>query len=110
MCGAKTKKYSHNLNKGMIDSLKKLYAKNSFTRLADLDLTINQFNNFQKLRYWGLVVNESGKWKHTALAERFLLNKIEIPMSVTTYRKKVVSYSDQKIKSDYSKTKYKSEF
>ncbi len=93
-CGAKTVKYKHNFNVGLFAGLVKLYEFNQPASLKELELTVNQFNNFQKLRYGGLVENVNAKWVITELGIKFIKNEIAIPRQVTTYRNECVGQSD----------------
>ena len=75
----------------MASSLSKLM-KHGAAKLADLSLTTNQFNNFQKMQHWGLIEKDfpSG-WRITKAGIDFVKNKIEIPDWVQTYRNKVTA-------------------
>ena len=53
-CGHTLREYRHSLNKGLVQALQKLATKGE-AKLSDLNLTVNQHNNFQKLQYWGLI-------------------------------------------------------
>src|SRR5487761_378645 len=93
-CGAKlTGRWEH-LSPGLIDTLLKFATKvkeknaNMIHLQNDLNLTKNQYNNFQKLRYFGLVAKvkdptkrKSGYWALTRKAGNFLTGT-SIPRSV----------------------------
>jgi predicted transcriptional regulator len=58
----------------------------------DLSLTKNDYNNFQKLRYHGLVAKvkaKAGYWLITKRGGQFLRNEIAIPAGVKTFRNHV---------------------
>lgn len=60
-CGHVLKAYVHKLNKPLIDALKQavrfsdFQTNKHFNLQKDLDLTKNQYNNFQKLQYFWLI-------------------------------------------------------
>ena len=94
-CGAKTVQYRHSLSKGMVEGLIKLSdAGIDFINIKELGLTRNQWDNFQKLKYWGLVEQKgakTGHWKITLNGLNFIGGVIKIARSVWTYRGSVVS-------------------
>jgi hypothetical protein len=99
-CGARLIEYSHKLNKGMIDSLKKLSEQpNTTANISKIGLTHNQIANFQKLKYWSLVEKgtTSGVWSLSLCGKHFLWNGMEVPERVITFRDKVVGRSDKNI-------------
>lgn len=71
----------------------------------DLLLTKSQYNNFQKLRYWGFVKKSykadgsrnAGKWELTSLV-RYIVNGKTFPKFKMTFNNKVVSASEEMIK------------
>lgn len=96
-CGAKMVEYKHSLNSGLAIALNKLVKHGKPATLKELGLAINQFNNFQKLQYWGLVdKNEDNEWYATRTAGRFF-EGYQIPKSVWTYRGKFVRAGDEQI-------------
>lgn len=117
-CGAKTVKYSHSFNCGLAEGLKILAdAGGGPINLKHLDLTRNQWDNFQKLRYWDLVARtlERGVWQITDRGRQFVSGTISIKRGVKTFRGERVEYSGQDIlftdvhpmyqqKPDYGKT------
>lgn len=96
-------KHVHTLNKGMLQALIKISDFKIPVNLKDLDLTFNQRDNFQKLRYWNLVrksYNAEGKrigghWEITELGLRFVNGEISMPQSAITYRGEVVEYKGE---------------
>ena len=98
-CGAKTVRYRHNLSKGIVRGLIKLeQAGGGPINLKKLNLTRNEWDNFQKLKYWGLVrkapstegATKSGIWEITSLGTMFVHGKSPVHKTVTTYRGEVV--------------------
>lgn len=90
-CGAKTVKYKHSLSHGLVSGLRKV-AENAGRREVNLSgagLTRNQWDNFQKLKYWGLVAQskaKSGCWRVTDKGWKFLAGLVTVPSKVWTYR------------------------
>jgi hypothetical protein len=82
--------YRHGLSRPLVDAMAKLYARHGrgAVNLKILDLTRNQWDNFQKLRYWGLVEKgkHAGEWRVTELGEVFLIRGAKVRRSVWTYR------------------------
>jgi hypothetical protein len=80
-CGAKIVRYRHTMNRGLVGGLVALAEAGGEASLADLGLTRNQVDNFQKLRYWGLVekvhrddgTRVAGVWRVTLAGYRFLV-------------------------------------
>lgn len=96
-CGAKIVEYKHILNKGLVQALFELSKHNSPVPLTDLDITRNQWTNFQKLRYWGLVEKElcnngagTGRWFVTTIGREFINNGLGIPTIAWSFRGKPV--------------------
>jgi hypothetical protein len=94
-CGAKTVKYKHTFSKALAIGLYKLYQSgHTPINLKNLALTRNQWDNFQKLRYWGLVAQAhredgtrlNGEWFITPLGVDFIEKGTAIKKSVWTYR------------------------
>ena len=111
-CGANTRKHWHRLSKGLavtlIEFKKAVLAhnRNKIHIKNDLNFTKTQFNNFQKLRYHGLVAKcrnpltkerEGGYWLLTRRGNLFCKNQIEIPVKVQTYRNKISDKSSQMV-------------
>lgn len=92
-CGAKIVEYKHVLNKGLVSALFELAKFNHPVSLSELDITRNQWTNFQKLRYWGLVGKElhadgsgTGHWFVTSSGRAFIDNQFPMPKEAWTYR------------------------
>lgn len=103
-CGANMKIWKHSLTNGLVQILKKFalaIEKKGFNNIHlqnEAVLTSNEYNNFQKLRYFGLVVKtegESGKWKITRNGLAFLNGKKAIPNKVYTFRNRIVDRSEE---------------
>lgn len=103
-CDASMKKHWQRLSKGLAKSLVKFRSKvielnrNKIHIKDDIDFTKTEFNNFQKLRYHGLVakckntetgLNESGYWLLTKRGNLFCKNQLSIPVGVLTFRNKI---------------------
>lgn len=103
-CGASMKSFHHALSSGLVSALIKaikfvqLTNKNQFHLQGDLkELTKNEYNNFQKLRFHGLVAKIDGKagfWCITRRGGQFLRGEIALPDSVETFRNKIVSHAE----------------
>lgn len=101
-CGAKMVKYRHSLNRGLVESLFKLWTKAKALEpiaLKSLNLTRTQWDNFQKLRYWGLVEQSYAKgkrlrgfWQLTPFGAQFIELGIGVCHTVVTYRGDVVDF------------------
>jgi hypothetical protein len=93
-CGAKIVEYKHSFSAALAHGLYELFCVKEPINIKYLGLTRNQWDNFQKLRYWGLVekaVNEEGRriaghWSMTEKGIDFIKGRITIPKSVWTFR------------------------
>lgn len=97
-CGANMKMWWHMVTPGLVGDLMKSINfvknanKNEFHLQKDLSLSKNDYNNFQKLRYHGLVTKvkeKAGYWLITKRGGQFLRNEIEIPAGVKTFRNNI---------------------
>lgn len=106
-CGQPMMKHTHCFSKALsniiVTTMKKFPVKQAFHLQNDLALTKNQYNNFQKLRYWELVRKhyadgrrEGGYWELTEKA-RDLINGGLIPRQVVTFNNEVCGYGDDHI-------------
>lgn len=100
-CGAKMVEYKHSFSKALAIGLYKLYQSGAVSiNLKHLGLTRNQWDNFQKLRYWDLVnqthrpdgTRLNGEWNITQLGINFIERGIGIRKSVWTYRGEPLRY------------------
>jgi len=103
-CQAKLIKYWHRLNPVLVHSLVKLYAavvrkgeNQIHSRKEISDMSIIEYNNFQKLRYFGLIAHSgpSGYWLITHRGAEFLKGNIRIPRRVQTFRNHIESHDDE---------------
>lgn len=113
-CGASVRAYKHSLNKGLVKGLYSLYKAGCVSKLADLPLTKNEFNNFQKLGYWGLIEKEviggekTSRWVLTDDGLKFVRGVKMVPRWVETYRKVKTSQSLEMVGiKDIIETRYK---
>lgn len=60
---------------------------------------INSYNNWQKLRYHGLIARTSkrGEWVITSNGWKFLSGDISLPKYVIISENRIVEYSDQRV-------------
>jgi hypothetical protein len=96
-CDAKIVKYKHNLTPGLVSGLLVLHrTTRDPINLKELNLTRNQWDNFQKLRYWGFVAKvggqKTGVWQITAAGINFCNGIGAVQKSVWTYRGSVTEY------------------
>lgn len=104
-CGASMMEHRHNLSRAMAEGLKRLYEFGAPVNIKHLQLTRNQWDNFQKLRYWGLVEKSydptgkriGGYWQITDKGKEFLSGKISLPKISWTYRGEFVRSDGQNI-------------
>jgi len=113
-CGTIIQSYSHSLNKPLVEALRQLYDKQADTKglpkplnlQSELNLTKNQYNNFQKLQYFGLVEHLKTGWVITIKGERFIEGQIAISDKAMTFGGEVVlpphkAWSNVKINKKY---------
>ena len=97
-CGAKMTAYWHSLSEMLCAALVHVYRYEKPVNIAEIGLTHNQVNNFQKLQYWNMVENlGSGIWRVTLLGEKFCQGKISMPKRVLTFRNKTVEFSQDTV-------------
>lgn len=89
-CGQITTAYSHNINRQMVGVLRQLvdfYEENRkpANLQRDLKLTKNQYNNFQKLQYFGVVVRTQHGWYPTEIGMDFIYGDRMIYNPVATF-------------------------
>lgn len=109
-CGASMVIHKQTLSKGLVRSLVKLkqavikYNRNSI-HIDEIGLNQNEFNNFQKLRYFGLVAkfvdpetkkNVAGYWLLTKRGNLFLKSECAVSRAVFTFRNKIVDRENVK--------------
>lgn len=99
-CGHLTTAYSHKLNKPLVKALRQLVDYYEDTKCAcnlqkDLDLTKNQYNNFQKLQYFKLVQHTKEGWYPTNKAQLFIFGKESINNTAVTFGKNILDMTHQ---------------
>jgi hypothetical protein len=105
-CGAKLLGRWESVSKGLVKSLVKLKEQviktnTNSVHLKHLTLSKSEYNNFQKLRYHGLVARvknqsgeiETGYWLLTKRGNLFLNNTLSIPKKVLIFRNSIVDRS-----------------
>jgi hypothetical protein len=102
-CGASMKKHWHRLSAGLavvlIEFRNAVIARNinKIHVPKEIALDKTQYNNFQKLRYFGLIAkykdasgkHEGGYWLLTRRGNQFCKGLIQIPIKVQTFRNKI---------------------
>ena len=103
-CGQSIMKHNHNFSKalaGILISISQKYGPGEqFHLQKDLQLSKNQYNNVQKLQYWGLLIKyydsnrirKGGYWVLTPYAGQ-ILNGNPICKTVTTFNNKIIESS-----------------
>ena len=104
-CKANLTMHWHRMSKGLANSLIKFKQevikrnRNKIHIKDEVLFTKSEYNNFQKLRYHGMVAkcidpitkkHEAGYWLLTRRGNQFVKNQLSIPMSVQTFRNKIV--------------------
>ena len=117
-CGAKLTGRNERVSKGLALSLIKFREKvleqseasgvfvNKVHLSKDLDLSKNEYNNFQKLRYHGLIAHykdkntrayESGYWLLTKRGNMFCKDELAVPKKIYVFRNRIKDRSIEKI-------------
>lgn len=99
-CGASMVEYRHTFNEPLAEGLYRLYKADGPANLKVLELDRNQWDNFQKLRYWDLVdkfIDDEGNrvggtWYVTQQGKDFVEGRTTIQRNVFTYRGNRVRY------------------
>jgi len=96
-CGRKLVEYKHSINKTLVSCLARLNALGGRARLDMMRLDNTQFSNFQKLRYFALVIptNENNEWQITDRGVWFLQGRVQIPRFVITRNAKTIRESPE---------------
>lgn len=95
-CGASMSEFKQSLSKGIVTSLVKFATIARIKRMTnlhlvtDLELETNAHNNFQKLRYFGLVekTGKPGLWEITSKGLNFVAGRVAVEDHVITFRNK----------------------
>jgi len=108
LCGGSTRRQKHSMSKVLINGLKEfaqiLDARGETEdKLSLAQLSRSAWDNFQKLKHWGLVrkknpKGKSGIWILTEKGRDFLSGDISVPRIVTTFHDIVVEESPDEIK------------
>ncbi len=99
-CGHVITAYSHHLNKPLVQALKQLVVwyedtKKPANLQANLNLSKNQYNNFQKLQYFGLVQRTEKGWYPTDIGFQFIYGEISVYNKVATFGKDILGYDHE---------------
>lgn len=106
-CGASMMEYKHGLSGGLVAGLVRLFRHRKPINLKHLKLTRNQWDNFQKLRYWDLVrkytppdeapKGKGGVWTITQRGIDFVRGTLQVPKFVWTYRGEMRRFEGEEI-------------
>lgn len=104
-CDASMNEHRHGLSQAMLLSMKALYARagDQPLNIKELKLTRNQWDNFQKIKYWGFVLevpNSKGKkkqgvWRLTPHGIAFMKGNVQTQKNVWTYRGTPISFEGE---------------
>ena len=115
-CGASMRVYKEKLTKGLVVSLLKFRDvvistnSNEIHVPTKIKFSINEYNNFQKLRYQGLIAKvkdketgerKSGVWLLTRRGNQFCKSEITAPEWIETFRNRIVDRSLAKVSISY---------
>lgn len=97
-CGNEIRAYIHSLNRPMAASLRQLVdryeeLRRSINLQKDLNLTKNQYNNFQKLAYFGLVGHTTNGWYPTEHGIEFVYGRQQAWSKVATFKGQTVGFN-----------------
>lgn len=107
-CDASLRKHWHRIVPGLVSALVEAYrvvskkGENHFAK-AELELTHAEYGSFQKLRFHALIAKYKdedgrvvfGEWLITKRGGDFLKGKVAIPVSVQTFRNRVVDHDER---------------
>ena len=111
-CGANLTGRFERVSRGLANSLikfRKQVVKNKVNKIHlanDLELSKNEYNNFQKLRYHGLIAHYkcketkeflTGYWLLTHRGNKFCKNELHVPKKLHIFRNKIVERSEERI-------------
>lgn len=109
-CGQNITPHWESVTKGLVNTLIKfartvrIKNRNKVHLQKECGFTYNQYNNFQKLRYHGLVgkviengEHISGYWMLTKLGYLFLVGETAIPKKISIHQKMVMDTSDKMV-------------
>jgi len=102
-CKRKASEHQHTfigvLANGLYDFAKKSFARTP-VELKSLGWSRTRWQNFTKLKYWGLIEQpepKSGKWRLTEKGLEFVTGEIRIPKFVWTWDDEVVEVAEEEI-------------
>jgi hypothetical protein len=95
-CGHLVTAFSHNLNAPLVQAFEQLikfyFQKRKGCNLQkDLSLTKNQYNNFQKLQYFNLVIRKEDGWYPTVIGTYFFHGDVTVDVPVATFGKEILN-------------------
>jgi len=95
-CGHVRTAFIHKLNKPLVKALRQLvdfYGENKSgcNLQRDLNLTKNQYNNFQKLQYFDLVIKTPEGWLPSAVGMSFILGSCKSWDKVATIESTILN-------------------
>jgi hypothetical protein len=100
-CGASMNMQKHTMSRMLVECLAALKVAGGKAFVREMNLPTNGGPNFQKLRYWGLVVKEGikdeggdSRWIITSTGEGFLAGMTVVSKAVYTYRGDLKEWSD----------------
>ena len=109
-CGAKLNGRWESLGAGLCNTLVRFYEivlenkKNDVHLQKDCNFTKNEYNNFQKLHYFGLVAKvddsdklKSGRWLLTHRGATFLKGEQAVDKKVYIFRNRIEGRSEEKV-------------
>ena len=105
-CGHRINPRKESLSKGLVDTLivfgraVKRLEKNEIHLQEEVELNKNQYNNFQKLRYHGLVAkvkDRTGYWLLTRNGLGFLRGEKSVPKTIYIQNNRIVEHGDDNI-------------
>ena len=99
-CGNMITAYSHNLNKPLVKALRQLVDYYETHRKPcnlqkHLNLSKDQYNNFQKLQYFRLVHRNNDGWVPTVDGTDFILGRIRVVTPAGTFGKEILENSHE---------------
>lgn len=104
-CGAKMQKYWQSLTPGLLTCLVKFARtaqklRQRSVHLKNVGFTRNEYNNFQKLRYFDMVAFGAGEgeWEVTSFGWDFIRGKVTCSKRVLTYRAKVEDRDPEQVR------------
>lgn len=100
MCGHTRTAFTHVINKSMVNALRQLVdwyesTKKPANLQKNLDLTKNQYNNFQKLQYFKVVQRTEEGWFPTQLGIDFIYGRGKIWNRIATIESNILPNEHQ---------------